>query len=263
MDSTTLSAPACEWRVLATSVAGTRHENTGHVCQDANLWRRLPNGFLVVAVADGAGSASLAEIGSYSAVSSAVEWITQHAVEFPPPTENDDKWKSFLTEALQAALTGVEKEATTRQVLPRDLATTLILVVAGNSLVAAAQIGDGAALVRNEVNELFALTHPASGEYINETTFLVSTNAILNAQINVWRGRVSGIAAFSDGLQMLALHMADNTPHAPFFSPLFRFVGEIKDTEGAECQLRTFLRSPRITQRTDDDLTLLVATLPS
>ena len=261
MESAVSTVVPCEWRVVAASVAGTRHEKSGQPCQDAHQWRRLPNGLFVAALADGAGSAALAEFGSAAAVVAVVEWVSRRVADSPPPTENDDEWKSLLTDALRAALAAIEKEAATRQTLPRDLATTLILVIAARSMVAAAQIGDGAALVRSDTGDLFALTRPDSGEYINETTFLVSPNAVESAQINVWRGHASGIAAFSDGLQMLALNMADKTPHSAFFLPLFNFVANATDVE-CESQLRTFLRSSRIAQRTDDDLTLLLASLP-
>ncbi len=250
------------WRVVAASIAGSSHEKSGQPCQDAHQWRHLPNGLLVAALADGAGSAAFAEFGSAAAVAAAVEWIGLLIIDSPRPAESDEEWKSLLVATLRAALAAIEKEAATRQVAPRDLATTLIVLVAKRSLVAVAQIGDGAVLVRSDSGDLSALTRPSSGEYINETTFLVSPNAIESAQISVWRGQASGIAAFSDGLQMLALHMADNTPHAAFFTPLFRLVAGAANGEGADSQLRTFLRSPRVAQRTDDDLTILLATLP-
>ena len=106
------------------------------------------------------------------------------------------------------------------------------------------------------------MTSPQSGEYLNETTFLISPKAMEQAQTNVWRGSLAFISAFSDGLQMLALKMSDGTPHAPFFSPLFRFIHEMEDMTEAKSQLNSFLRSPRITQRADDDLTLLLAHWP-
>lgn len=261
MEAAAAPVAPCEWRVVAASVAGGSHEKSGLPCQDAHQWRRLPNGLLAAAVADGAGSAALAEIGSAAAAAAAVEWIGRRAGDSTPPDGDDRGWQALLADALRAALAALEKEAADRRAAPRDLATTLILVIASRSLVAAAQIGDGAALVRNEAGDLIALTRPDGGEHVNETTFLVSPNAIASAQMRVWRGRAGGIAAFSDGLQMLALRMSDHTPHAPFFTPLFSFAAGVADQAGGESQLRAFLRSSRIAQRTDDDLTLLLATL--
>jgi len=51
------------WRVLAASVRGKSHEKVGQLCQDAHHWEKLPEGVLVAAVADGAGSATLGKVG--------------------------------------------------------------------------------------------------------------------------------------------------------------------------------------------------------
>ena len=52
------------WQVLGASVPGAGHVRGGQDCQDAHRWRALPGGVLVVAVADGAGSAPRSELGS-------------------------------------------------------------------------------------------------------------------------------------------------------------------------------------------------------
>ncbi len=289
------------WRLVATSVRGTSHEKTGQPCQDAHDWGELPEGVLVAAVADGAGSAALAEVGASVAARAAVEavprsllfrqgridrWESEAPAELyrrggslalPFSTrqsyldgtlapcgrlpEDDAGWQQLLTDALQSARAAVEAEAAARAVKARDLATTLILLVATPELVAVAQIGDGAVVVSDGEDKLIALTAPQSGEYINETTFLISPNALDTAQVTVGRGRVAHVAVFSDGLQMLALKMPDGTPHAPFFAPLFRFVANVTDEAEAQQQLAAFLRSPRITERADDDLTLVLATV--
>ena len=252
---------AANWRVVAASITGTSHDKNQQPCQDAHQWRLLPNGSLVAGVADGAGSAKHAEIGSARAVAAVVETLEQRSANLPA-VDKDDEWRSLLADVLKAALAAVEKEASTRGVPVRDLATTLIVLVATPTLVAAAQIGDGAALVKDAAGGLVSLTRPSRGEYANETTFLVSPNAIETAQLNVWKGQATGLAAFSDGLQMVALNMQTGAPHAPFFSPLFGFVKSAPNLEEAKNQLQAFLQSPRISQRTDDDLTLLLAVVP-
>jgi len=249
------------WRVLAASVRGTSHERTGQPCQDAHYWRALPGGVMVAGVADGAGSAPLGEVGAALASRVAVESVARVLTTGPPPPEGDDALQRLLRDALKAARDSLEAEAAARQVPPRDLATTLILVIAAPEGVAAAQVGDGAAVVADATGDVIALTTPQAGEYINETTFLISPAALEKAQISVWPGRPSHVGVVSDGLQMLALKMPPGTPHRPFFTPLFRFVSDMGDESEAREELVAFLRSPRITQRTDDDLTLLLATL--
>lgn len=251
-----------DWRVLAASVRGTSHEKVGQLCQDAHHWEKLPEGILVAAVADGAGSATLGKVGAIVASQTAVETI-RLKVATPRLPEDEQEWQLLLTNAVVAAKTAVEAEAVACSMTARDLATTLIIVVATPKFIAAAQIGDGVAVASDGEGNIIALTAPQRGEYINETTFLVSPNALDTAQMTLWRGTAANIALLSDGLQMLALEMTDGRPHVPFFSPLFNFMADVTDEAEAKDQLVAFLRSPRITERTDDDLTLLLATLVS
>jgi len=248
------------WRVVGASVCGTSHEKTGQSCQDAHYWKLLPNGVLVAAVADGAGSAILGERGATVASQAAVEILSSHLTAERLP-ESDENWTALLIDAIKAAQKTIEAEAVTQEVSPRDLATTLILVVACPDLISVAQVGDGAAVVSDCEDNLIALTIPQSGEYINETTFLTSQDAIEAAQINIQHGPMSHLAVFSDGLQMLSLKMPHGRPHTPFFSPLFRFVSNVTDQTEAQEKLTGFLCSPKIRERADDDLTLLLAAL--
>lgn len=257
-----LSRPSWRWQVASASVRGTSHEKSGQMCQDAHCWQKLPEGVLVAAVADGAGSATLGKVGAIVATQTAVETICTvenklHLVQ------DEQEWQQILFQALEAAKTAVEAEAAVCGLKARDLATTLIMVVATPKLIAGVQVGDGLAVAGDRAGNVIALTTPQRGEYINETTFLVSPHALDAVQVNLWRGVASNIAVFSDGLQMLAVNMSDGTPYLPFFSPLFQFMAEMEDENEAREQLASFLRSPRITERADDDLTLLLATLVS
>lgn len=245
------------WKVVSTSIAGTSHQKKGLPCQDAHHWQLHSDGVLVAAVADGAGSAAISEVGADIAVGKAVETILQ--LDLLPSLEDEAGWKSLLIQALEAAKVSVEAEADTRQVPARELASTLLIAVAADELVVTAQIGDGAIVISDKQDKIVALTTPQSGEYINQTTFLVSPNALDTAQINIWQGNIANLAMFSDGLQMLALKMPAGTPHAPFFNPLFSFISQMNDPDAATKELEGFLKSPRVAQRSDDDLTILLA----
>jgi hypothetical protein len=175
--------------------------------------------------------------------------------------EDEGQIRQLLHDALLSARDAVWMEAAARQIPSRELATTLIVVLATDRWIAAAQVGDGAAVVGGENGVLRALTCPPTAEYANETIFLTSPGAIETAQVQFCRGPITCIALFSDGLQRLALKLPEGAPHAPFFAPLFRFTAEAADAEVAHHQLTAFLTSPRITDRADDDLTLLLATL--
>jgi hypothetical protein len=245
------------WQIISASVTGKGHEKRHLPCQDAHAWDILSPETLVVAVADGAGSAKLSAIGAQVAVQTAVEVVTKTQMAITP----EESWEDSLKETLTVAQQAVVDEASRIEAEIRDLATTLIVVVATPQQIAVAQVGDGAAVVETAENTLEALTLPEQGEYLNETKFLICADAVETAQINIWQGTATHLAVFSDGLQMLGLKMPDGTPHQPFFSPLFQFIDNANDEMIAKEQLVSFLRSPRVSQRTDDDLTLVLAAL--
>lgn len=222
------------------------------------MWRACKPGWLCAAVADGAGSAPLAETGSDLAAHAACDSLDNFLHGGTSRIE-EAALRKALEEAMAAARKALEDEAKKRQCPLRDLATTLCLLVAGPHLAGAAQIGDGAVLAGERTPDLAALTRPASGEYLNETVFLTADDALGQVQYTVRAGEFRQAALFSDGLQMLALKLPEGAPHAPFFTPLFQYLAAADDLATAGEQLKVFLKSPRITQRADDDLTLLLA----
>ncbi|USR91827.1 protein phosphatase 2C domain-containing protein [Phormidium yuhuli AB48] len=256
------------WRVLGASVCGTSHQKRSQPCQDAWAATIRDDGLLLAAVADGAGSATRSQDGAEWAVQAAIAYLAD--LTLPPLTkaeirDREDKpseepdLNQLLTQALQAARTRVIEEAEAAGLPVRECASTLILLVANHEGVAVAQIGDGAAVMIDESGTLTALSQPQQGEYANQTTFLTSEGAIAQAEISIYPIPPRGIALFSDGLQRLALEMPQGTPHERFFSPLFQFIQQDSDEAGANEQLQGFLTSPRVSQRTDDDLTLVLA----
>ncbi|WP_353932263.1 PP2C family serine/threonine-protein phosphatase [Okeanomitos corallinicola TIOX110] len=247
-----------QWRIVAASVCGTSHIKNQQLCQDAHHWQILPNNVLVVAAADGAGSASLGKVGAMIAVETAIEYISSWEIT-NSTLADDELLGDILAHAMLAARKAVEEEAEVSKHQTGDLATTLIIMIASPKVVAVAQIGDGVAVVKDSTGNLQALTIPKSGEYINETTFLTSPDALATTQTKILRHNIVNLGVLTDGLQMLALNMLVGEPHKPFFFPLFDFVAHAEDKIVAKEQLVKFLNSERITQRTDDDLTLVIA----
>jgi len=249
-----------QWRVAAASVRGVSHERRGAPCQDAHNWEVDLKGVLVAAVADGAGSAPFAEVGAKAAANAAVNWARRELDKQAPQTPLDDRgWHAFMQDTLGVARDAVELEAKSRSLPVHDLATTLICIVAGPEFVAALQIGDGAVVARATDGTIISVTRPVQGEYINETTFLCSEQGLASAQLVVWRGPLAHLAIISDGLQMAALRMPGGEPHPGFFNPMFESMEHQKDSEAARVRLVSFLESPRLRARTDDDVTLMLA----
>ena len=256
-----------EWRVAGASERGAGHERSGAPCQDAHGYEVAEGNYLIAAVADGAGTAPLGDIGADAAVRAAVAASRAALAHARPSFADGDAWRRLLGDIVAAARRAVEDEAARRAQEARDLATTLILLVAGDDGVAAAHVGDGATVVADADDRLLALTVPRHGEYVNEVVFLTAPDALAAAQFSVWHpaegqgGRLAHVALFSDGLQDVALNLRDNAPYPPFFAPIFRFVSEEKDASRARADLADFLSGPRLRARTDDDVTLVIGSL--
>jgi hypothetical protein len=219
----------------------------------------LRNGVLVAAVADGAGSAAASEIGAFFAADAAVHELASR-LKNALPCETED-WHFLLRETLTASRRAVDAAAAVRGHDPLQLATTLQICAVTPECAAVAQVGDGAVVAQLQFGGFTSITRPPSEEFINETTFITSAAAVDKAQLAVLPGPIRGVAMFTDGLQMLALKMPEGEPHAPFFVPLLRYVANADDPAKAAESLKGFLQSPKITQRADDDLTLLLAVL--
>jgi hypothetical protein len=248
------------WQFAAGQQRGSSHEATGGVCEDAYSVRLPAPDLLVIAVADGAGSAQHAQTGATAASERGAAQLCAR-LESAGATLDDLTLEEILREAMGVALEAIQEEAVLRQVSDRELATTLILVIAHPEFIAAAQIGDGATVIADASGEILSLTVPAPGEYINEVVFLTSVNAIQAAQVKIRRGRANRVAVFTDGLQMLGLQWPEFAPHEGFFTPLFDFIAGAADELQATKELETFLSSEKIAALTDDDQTLVLAAL--
>ena len=66
------AAPDTDWQVVGAAVRGISHERLDLPCQDAQGHRVLPNGVLLIAAADGAGSARFSDEGARCAVKAAL-----------------------------------------------------------------------------------------------------------------------------------------------------------------------------------------------
>ncbi len=239
--------PSGLWKVTGVSVPGSKRE-TGQACEDAHAWT-VEGDWLVAAVADGAGSASRSAEGASLAASYFVEHFSWSLAEDPVVSAE------LIVDSFEATRRGLRRLVDGRGGHLADYATTLTIAVVSTDEVWAAQVGDGAVVVRSG-DDLVSLAATAKGEFLNETTFLTSKSWRRETSVECRRITPSGVALTTDGLGLLALDMSTGQPHAPFFEPLFAFCETTADgTQGVE----RFLGSERVASRTDDDLTLLIA----
>ena len=260
--NTAPASKAQRWSVIRSSVQGTSHIKTGQPCQDSSsVATDAPDGMLIAAVADGAGSAVLSADGSRIAACAATRSATRLLRLHVQPVY-EGVLQEILKESVLAARQALKAEAQRQEKPLRDFATTLILTICAPQIIGTAQIGDGAVVSADdgESDEYALFSAPQRGEYANTTNFITSSGWQKSLDVKTRRGSGSRVAMFSDGIQNIALNAAaNNAPHTPFFDPLFTWAERQEDTDAAGDNLAAFLSSPRVIARADDDLTLLLA----
>jgi hypothetical protein len=247
------------WKYLAESVTGTAHVRGGLPCQDSCLASVVDTGegtVLVLACADGAGSAAHADRGAGLACDT-IERVVRADLEDGQTVANIDR--DALLYWLGKVRADLDSEAKQLGVRVRELACTLLVAVVGESAAAFAQVGDGAVVVA-EGARFRPVFWPAGGEYANETTFLTGDGFEKAVEFASLPTRIDELALFTDGLQRLALDFTARDGHPGFFRPLFQRLRDADDHARLSGPLREFLNSDRVNQRSDDDKTLILAT---
>ena len=142
----------------------------------------------------------------------------------------------------------------------RDFACTLLGVISSKLGTVVFQVGDGGVVIDVGAG-LEVPVVPMAGEYANMTHFVTDEDAVKMLVTKSFQTAASRVAVFSDGLQRLALNMATNTAHEPFFAPFFKVLAGASEAQEDELQaaLVRFLASPAVNERTDDDKTLALA----
>ncbi|MGL6343107.1 MAG: PP2C family serine/threonine-protein phosphatase, partial [Waterburya sp.] len=171
---------------------------------------------------------------------------------------NEQKARPFFSNIINKVIAALKEQAEKENYSIEDLACTLLIVIATPDGLAAMQIGDGFITVRYSEALLQLLFPPDKGEYINETTFVTSANALTEMQVVIQPKQPEFICASTDGLERLAIQISDWTPFAPFFNPLEQYLRETDNLKESDEYLMSFLNSERLNARTDDDKTLFL-----
>lgn len=213
-------------------------------------------GTLVACVADGAGSAKYSDTGSTIACNAIIE---NAATYFNERGGFNEIGRDEVLRWCEDARARIQNEARARECNTREFASTLCVAIASPGRSLFFQIGDGAIIVRN--GGIYGVVFwPQSGEYANSTNFLTADDFQDRVEFLSTSSPCSDVALFTDGLERLALRFDIQTPHGPFFDPLFRALRAADDLDGLNQGLRQFLASDSMQQRSDDDKTLILAT---
>lgn len=198
--------------ILAASVTrqGASHAKTGRPNEDSVYFELLPEGRgIIAAVSDGAGSAQRAKEGSRIAAKYATKRALRAILDEKEPL-------AFAVET--GLLTAREAIRRRAEMIPdallSDYHCTLILVAWVDDQVAAAQVGDGAAIVESE-GVCKMLTVPQRGEYVNET-FFVTEPHFRQTTFSREASGITGLALFTDGLQKYAVDFQNRKANGEF-----------------------------------------------
>lgn len=251
-----------EWAWIGACSVGTSHTKSGTECQDraACLEVRGKDGrsVLIAVVSDGAGSAKYSSIGSHLVVRcfafKAVTYVRDGGIVDNIKEDTIRNWLDEIRDRISAA-------ARSKDSVPREFAATMIAAVVSDRIATIAHIGDGACVLRRRENQEWEVpSWPAHGEYASSTYF-VTDDPQPNLRFTIIDAGISELAIFSDGLERLALDFSDNRPSEKFFGPMFApiAVNRAGRNRSLSKALRSFLDSPKITERTDDDKSLVLA----
>ncbi len=234
-----VGARSATWLVTGASVGGTVARARRKPMQDACAAIATDAGELLLAVADGAGSARLGGEGARAAVCYGL-WTLRCATlggsalaDALDPEVNADAWATTAHRMLRAVRWGVIAEARRLRGRRDEVACTLTLVYASSMGVLLAQIGDGRCAVQRHDGRWEALNAPQHGSYAGETCFVTSPDWRRNAHSMLAGRRVGDIralAVMTDGCERTAYeclgydetssrYVPRNVPYAPFLSP--------------------------------------------
>ena len=249
------------WRWVGACSVGTSHIEAKRGCDDnaACVELQAAGGPLLVAVvSDGAGSADFGGVGSRLVVSgftrSASKYLSEGGTIGAISDETVREWIDAVRDRIFIA-------AEQKSASPRDFAATLVGVLAGLQRVVVCHIGDGACVVRERgALEWIVPSWPAHGEYASSTNFVTDDP---EAQLRVVRldGSYRDIAIFSDGIERMVLDFKAKTAFARFFDRMFAPLKGVHPGRDRllSRQLRDYLSSKPVNDRTDDDKTLVMA----
>jgi serine/threonine protein phosphatase PrpC len=214
----------------------------------------LSNGCFFAIVSDGAGSAKFGAFGAWLTCRFLSVRFREWVRENPELPSNED-----LADWVDELRNRITTIATLRGTVPRQFAATLAGILVAPDELVTVHIGDSA-VVGRKGGEWDVLCWPENGEYASSTYFVTDDP---EPRLNITRHQREhdAFALFSDGVGDLALSHLEQTAHPRFFGPMLRPVdtapGEGRLVE-LSSKLATYLASPSVCERTDDDKTLIL-----
>ncbi|WP_074471601.1 PP2C family serine/threonine-protein phosphatase [Bosea sp. BIWAKO-01] len=255
------------WGWVGACSIGTSHLRTGAGCDDAAACLEIEVGdadpALIAVVSDGAGSAKLSRLGSHIVTTAFCRSAKAFLLNGGQAALIDD---DVAAEWLDDIRDRVDQRAHLLQESPKAFAATLVGVVVQRHTASIIHVGDGACALRLRGDTQWQVpSWPAQGEYAS-TTYFVTDDPYPRVAVSTVPGAVEEIALFTDGLERLALDFTMGGAFPRFFETMFpalRRAESFGRQRVLSRELRSFLDGSLVTERTDDDKTLIMARLRS
>lgn len=261
------------WRYALAKATGPSHYAGNQPCQDAlcaELFEHNGAAALLLAVADGAGSARFSQLGARLCC----EVFCNEMRGWLETTVDDEDCDFSQAEAkvvggrirdtLCETASMFSGTSAAGELRPRDFACTWLGAVIREKSALFFQVGDGAIVVSDarEPDRYSPVFWPRQHEYANISDFV--TDPELQLQFTQSTEPIEEIALFSDGLQRLVLNIRNRAAHTPFFTDMFRQLRRMAKDPGLSktlsAELEKYLQSKTLSKRSDDDKSLILAT---
>ncbi len=250
------------WHVSHASVIGQAHLAQNTECQDRFACRRIETiggEVLIAAIADGAGSTTSGGRGAEIACETFVRCVTDflNVKDASVKSLNEDfgkGWLAFFRHKINETAAADEKSA-------RDYASTFLGAIVGKNGAAFYQVGDGGIVISTNAETpdyRFALA-PAETLYVNMTDFITDETALERLRFEFLEREIEDLIVFSDGIFPVAVNFQTNEPHAPFLAPMIAPLRRGAKGESLNEKLHDFLASSKMSEKTDDDKTIILA----
>lgn len=254
--------------LLAASQRGRSHAHTG-LPRDDDFALGIFNGWYVLAVADGAGSAKFSRHGSKVACETALKICGQslgrpnaldaifnnaRLSDFSPEMRRAAKLKLYeiLPAVVSEARKELRNEAARNNCEMKDYATTLLLAVArkfpAGWAVGSFQIGDGAMAMFYGRDQVKLLAEPDEGEFGGQTRFITMKDTLespedLMRRVNIdFVASLDGLLLMTDGVSDAKFATLANLKKTEIWLDLWWQLGELAKGKNVQASLLEWLQ---------------------
>lgn len=241
-------------KVYGASVIGASHVASKTPCQDNHHYEFLDNNEGIVAcVSDGMGSASHAQLGSLTAA----QFVTQFLKAEIELKNTDEEIITIIKEGFIQTNEKLLEVANENEITIKDLNATLLVFLSLGERQFYGQVGD-CTLIGKEEKGYSVIAKQQRGEYANATFSICNLDSVENGIFEKVEEYYSEVALMSDGMESISISAKDKKVSELFFNPFFKVFDHANlDQDKVEESLKKFLDSKRISQKTDDDKTML------